>query len=181
MWLSPSLHGLSPPGSAAGGDGSVPTDASIAVRPLPGGASRQDRIVRVSWRYRNSYGNVPQRDDVRFNVAIKEIALPASRRPPLIGDYPDLDETKGQNSASIDGGFASNGTTKLVQNVSYLGHSRFIEPAPSMNLRDFKIDFPAKCNRRYLVRILAKRFCFDQSLTVYGTTDHLLYTDASCD
>lgn len=169
------------PGSKSQGDGSAPTDTSIAVFPLPLGESEATQVVRVRWKYLNGYGNVPQRDDVRFNVAVKWTAIPLSGEPPSAGDYPSLDETKGQNFAVIGGEFGNSGAIKLIQNISYFGHSRFTEPMPSTDLRDFRIDLPAKCNRRYLVRILPKRFCFDQSIMAYGTTDHLLYADALCD
>jgi hypothetical protein len=58
---------------------------------------------------------------------------------------------------------------------------RWTEPTASTELRDFRIDLPGACNRRYLVRILPKRFCFDQSTVVYGATGQLLYTDVLCD
>lgn len=169
------------PGSKSQGDGSAPTDTSIAVFPLQLGESEATHVVRVRWRYLNGYGNVPQRDDVRFNVAVKSTAIPLSGEPPSAGDYPGLDETKGQDFAVTGGEVGNSGAIKLIQNISYFGHSRFTEPMPSTDLRDFRIDLPAKCNRRYLVRILPKRFCFDQSIMAYGTTDHLLYADALCD
>ena len=169
------------PGSKSQGDGSAPTDTSIAVFPLQLGESEATHVVRVRWRYLNGYGNVPQRDDVRFNVAVKSTAIPLSREPPSAGDYPGLDETKGQDFAVTGGEVGNSGAIKLIQNISYFGHSRFTEPMPSTDLRDFRIDLPAKCNRRYLVRILPKRFCFDQSIMAYGTKDHILYADALCD
>jgi hypothetical protein len=30
------------------------------------------------------------------------------------------------------------------------------------------------------VRILSKRFCFDQSAVVFGHNDHVLYSDVAC-
>jgi hypothetical protein len=169
------------PGSGPGGDGSEPMDTAVAVLPLPAGEAAVERALRVSWKYLNRYGNVPKRDDVRFNVALRETAIPSDRKAPAASDYPSMDETEGKNFVPIDGQVGTAGSAKLVQNISYVKHVRWTEPTASTELRDFRIDLPGTCNRRYLVRILPKRFCFDQSNIAYSAADHLLYADVLCD
>lgn len=166
------------PGS---GDGSEPANISAAVLPLPAGEIGADRLLRVSWSYLNSYGDVPQRDDVRFNMAVKTADIPQSGRAPPVSDYPDLDEAKGKNFTAIDGEIGASGTALLIRNASYFGHAKFTEPTPSTGLRKFRIDLPAQCGRRYLVRLLPKRICFDQSDAAYGEKGQLLYADIRCD
>ena len=176
------LYTLCPaPQLGAGGDGFEPKDASVAVLSLPAGETGADRLLRVSWRYLNNYGNVPQRDDVRFNVAVKETRIPSSGEAPAAGDFPSMEETKGKRFTPIYGEIGVSGSAKLIQNASYRGHARWTEPMASTDLREFGIDLPGKCNRRYLVRILPKRFCFDQSNIAYSSADHVLYADVVCD
>ncbi|CAN7626845.1 hypothetical protein LJR255_004729 [Pararhizobium sp. LjRoot255] len=169
------------PGSVAQGDGSGPANVSTAVLPLPAGEIGAERLLRVSWRYLNSYGAVPQRDDVRFNMAVKTAAIPQSGRAPLASDYPGLDEARGENFTTVDGETGTSGTAMLIRNASYFGHAKFTEPTPSTVLREFRIDLPAQCGRRYLVRLLPKRLCFDQSDTAYAEKGQLLYADIRCD
>ncbi|CAN7584606.1 hypothetical protein LJR235_004179 [Pararhizobium sp. LjRoot235] len=168
-----------PPGSPQG-DGSEPLNSSVTELAPPAGEVNADRLLRLSWRYSNSYGNVPQRDDVRFNIAVKAVAIPSSGRAPLAGDYPDLDEAKGENFTAIDGEIGTSGSALLIRNASYFGHAKFTEPTPSTDLREFRIDLPAQCGRRYLVRLLPKRLCFDQSDTAYAEKGQLLYADIRC-
>jgi hypothetical protein len=163
------------------GDGSEPTDATAAVLPLPPGEIGAVRVLRVSWRYLNRYGDVPQRDDVRFNVAVKETAIPPDGTAPAARDYPSMDEAEGRSFTPIYGEIGTSGSTMLIQNASYLGHAKWTEPTASTDLRDFQIDLPGTCNRRYLIRILPKRFCFDQNNVAYSSADHLLYADVVCD
>jgi hypothetical protein len=169
------------PESGSQGDGSKPTEAAVAVLPLPVGETGLARVLRVSWKYLNSYGNVPGRDDVRFNVAVKETGIPLAGGTPAAGDYPNMDETKGKSFAPISGEVGTSGSARLIQNVSYSGHTKWTEPTASTDFREFKIDLPGKCNQRYLVRILPKRFCFDQSSIAYSTVNHVLYADVACD
>jgi hypothetical protein len=151
------------------------------VLPLPAGEMGAERVVRVSWRYLNRYGNVPQRDDVRFNLAVKETAIPPDGKAPAASDYPGMDEAEGKSFTPVEGEVGTSGSAMLVQNASYLGHVRWTEPTASADVRDFRIDFPGTCNQRYLVRIVPKRFCFDQSNVAYSSADHLLYADVVCD
>ena len=168
------------PGAGPRGDGFGPKELSTAMLPLPAEEMVADRVLRVSWRYLNAYGNVPQRDDVRFNLAIKETTIPPDGQAPAESDYPSMDETKGKSFIPIDGEVGTSGFAKLIQNISYFGHMRWTEPTASTDLREFKIDLPGKCNRRYLVRILPKRFCFDQSDVAYSSADYVLYADVAC-
>ena len=169
------------PESGSQGDGSKPIEAAVAVLLLPAGETGADRLVRVSWKYLNSYGNVPKRDDVRFNVAVKEAGIPPAGGAPTASDYPSMDEAKATSFTPIYGEIGTSGSARLIQNVSYSGHARWTEPTASTASREFKIDLPGKCNQRYLVRILPKRFCFDQSNIAYSTVNHLLYADVVCD
>jgi hypothetical protein len=169
------------PQLGAGGDGFEPKDATVAVLPLPATETGADRLLRVSWRYLNNYGNVPQRDDVRFNVAVKETRIPSTGEAPAASDFPSMEETKGKSFIPIYGEIGVSGFAKLIQNASYRGHARWTEPTAATDLREFRIDLPGKCNRRYLVRTLPKRFCFDQSNIAYSSADHVLYADVVCD
>jgi len=168
------------PETVAQGDISKPVDLSATVLGSSEMETGTDRLLRLSWRYLNSYGNVPQRDDVRFNVAVKSTEIPSSGAAPSPLDYPGLEETTDRNFVAIDGETGTSVSATLIRNVSYVGHSRFADPVPSTDLRAFRLDLPAQCNRRYLVRILPKRFCFDQSGVAYGQVDHLLYADVAC-
>lgn len=169
------------PETGSQGDSSEPTDAAVAVLPLPAGETGSGRVLRVSWKYLNSYGNVPQRDDVRFNVAVKETGIPLASGAPAASDYPNMDEAKGKSFTPISGEVGISGSARLIQNVSYAGHTRWTEPTASTDFREFKIDLPGRCNQRYLIRILPKRFCFDQSNIAYSSVDHVFYADVVCD
>lgn len=168
------------PGSGPQEDGSAPTDLSIAVIPPSSDETEAHHRVRVRWKYLNGYGGVPERDDVRFNVAVKTTAIPLTPEPPSPGDYPNLHEKYGKEISVINENVEASDDTMLIKNVSYVGHSKFTDPIPSIVPRDFKLDIPAKCNRRYLVRLAPKRFCFDQNIMAYSATNYLLYADTVC-
>ena len=138
------------------------------------------RILRLRWKYLNNYGGVPERDDVRFNVAVRQQALTKAAAPPLVSDYPSTAEARDTEPAALDGPIGISGSATLIRNVSYSGHTRWTEPAPSTSPRLFELLLPAACNQRHLIRIVPKRFCFDQSNIAYGSKDHLLYADVSC-
>src|SRR3546814_1084300 len=53
-----------------------------------------ERVLRISWRYLNQLGGVPERDDVRFNIAVSERDIPAADSPPDKGDYPRRDAAR---------------------------------------------------------------------------------------
>ena len=60
--------------------------------PLPVGEVGGGRMVRVEWKYLNGYGNVPERDDVRFDLAIKEAPIPRDWAIPRHADYAGMVE-----------------------------------------------------------------------------------------
>ncbi|MDE1991232.1 MAG: hypothetical protein KGI75_01960 [Rhizobiaceae bacterium] len=169
------------PGTAEQGDGAKPEAFSVAQLPLPSGEEDDGRLLRLGWKYLNDFGGVPERDDVRFNVAVKMSAIPSSGEAPAEKDYPDTEETEGRSFVAIDGEIGMSGTATLIRDISYFGHTKFTEPVASTALRAFRLDLPAQCNRRYLVRVLAKRFCFDQSDVKYADEGNLLYADIRCD
>ena len=77
------LYTLCPaPQLGAGGDGSEPTDAAVAVLPLPAGETGADRVLRVSWRYLNQ---LRQRS-------------PEGRRPIQCGSQGDRDSVDRRSS-----------------------------------------------------------------------------------
>lgn len=176
----PLYTGCPAPGAQSGGDGSQPTGASVTVLPLPSAEMDADRLLRLSWRYLNNYGGVPQRDDVRFDIAVRSTLIPSSGEAPSDRDYPSLDETRGENFIAVAGEVGTSDNATLVRNVSYWGHGRFTEPAPSTVPREFRIDLPVQCNRRYLARILPKRFCFDQAGIKYADYGQLVFADIAC-
>jgi hypothetical protein len=131
--------------------------------------------IHLTWNYLNNLGGVPQRDDVRFNVAIIETDIKSEQ--PNAGEYPTLDQSTARGATSIGDGFFSDGTVMILQNVSYAGHHRFSDTTPATAPRVYSIDFPAKVNKRYLIRVLAKRFCFDQQEQKFSNVDHLVSAD----
>jgi hypothetical protein len=169
------------PGMGSEGDDATPTEFAATRLPLPPGENGGGRRLRLSWNYLNDLGGVPERDDVRFDVALKSAAIPSSAQPPAAEDYPDRDETKGKDFIAIDDEIGKSGTATLIRNIAYFGHAKFTEPTPSTKPRAFRLDLPAQCDRRYMARILPKRFCFDQSDVKYADEGHLLYADIRCD
>jgi len=169
------------PAPESEGEGSSLTDAAVQVLPPPAGKAATTRVLRVSWKYLNSYGGVPERDDVRVNVAIKTTAIPADRTAPESSAYPNVDDAKGIDFEAGDDAIGAVGSSLLIQNVSYAGHRRWTDPTPFAAPRNFQLDLPGKCNQRYLVRLLPKRFCFDQSKAAFSPLDHLIYADVDCD
>ncbi|RWB28229.1 MAG: hypothetical protein EOQ42_34330 [Mesorhizobium sp.] len=138
------------------------------------------RLLRVSWTFRNSYGGVPERDDIRINVAVSAGAIPATGDPPQSGEYPSIEQAKGTSIEAISGPVSSAGSSLLIENVSFGGHTKWRDPTPSMSPRSFQIDLPGECNRRTLIRLMPKRFCFDQSQAAFSEADHLIYADVQC-
>ncbi len=169
-----------PPGTQPGGDGSGPTDLQAAVLPIPAGEVAGGRILRLNWQYLNGYGDVPQRDDVRFNIAIRSTPIPQSGKPPPETDFPTPSEARDDSFNAIAGDVGTSGSAMAVLNLSYLGHARFTEPTPSTAPREYRANVPAMCNRRYLVRILPKRFCFDQTGIRYAEHGELMFKDIMC-
>lgn len=167
-----------PPGG--GGDTFVPVDFSADVHSQPAAASGARMILRLSWKYLNGYGYVPARDDVRFNVAFETTDVPLVRGPPTQHEYPTIDEGKGKDFVAEAGGVGRSGSATLLKDVSFVGHKKWTDPLPSNVARLYSVDIPAACGKRYLFRILPKRFCFDNSGERFSETEHLFYKDMYC-
>jgi hypothetical protein len=168
------------PGVAEQGDASEPRDFSAKVLPILSADLHSDRLLRLNWRYLNNYGNVPERDDVRFNIAITSTDIPVSRAAPAAESYPAIEDAEDKSFMAIVNDVGASSGRMLIRNLSYLGHAKFTEPTSSSALRSYHLDLPARCNRRYLIRLLPKRFCFDQNLLAYGKKDYLHYVDVMC-
>jgi hypothetical protein len=130
--------------------------------------------------YLNALGGVPERDDVRFNLALKEIAIPAGGQQPDSSQFPSLTDAEGANAQMISDFLGNIQGGKLLTNASFAGHTKWTDPAPTTIPRDYKILIPAACDKRYLIRLVPKRFCFDQSNEVFGSVDHTTWVDVSC-
>jgi hypothetical protein len=169
------------PAPESAGETSALEEAAATVLPAPADETRFRRVLRVSWTYLNSYGGVPERDDVRFDVAVKTAAIPADRAAPKPSDYPTMSDVRMAEPESSARPVASAAGGLVIANVSYAGHRRWTDPEPSVDPRRFRLDLPAQCNQRYLIRLVPKRFCFDQSNIAYGPLEHKIYADIVCD
>ncbi|TGQ96263.1 hypothetical protein EN847_33860, partial [Mesorhizobium sp. M1C.F.Ca.ET.204.01.1.1] len=101
-------------------------------------------------------------------MAVGAAAIPANGDPPQSGEYPSIEQAKGTDAVAISGPVSSAGSSLLVQDVSFAGHTKWSDPTPSMSPRTFQIDLPGECNRRTLIRLVPKRFCFDQSQAAFS-------------
>ncbi len=162
------------------GDPSEPREITVQVLSAPSGEASGGRLIRVSWRYLNDLGGVPERDDVRFNIAVKEISIPSGGAPPAKGEYPSMEEATASNLEPLDEEIGVSGSVTVIKNASFAGHAKWTDPPAAHSPRQYEINLPGKCNRRYLARILPKRFCFDQSNVTYSAKDYLLYADVLC-
>jgi hypothetical protein len=157
-----------------------------------------NRKAVVNWTYLNGLGGVPQRDDVRFNLAVKEVDIPIDASSPKNDDYPsrqaaadpyfaqpdkkgdihycDLDMQREKTCHIINpdqGEF-------FINNISYAGHIRNTTPEPALKPRQYSVVIPTQCNKRYLARLVPKRFCFDRSGVLASNVDHVKYFDVHC-
>ncbi len=155
-------------------DPALPTDLFILVGPNPDNDSNEfTRKISILWKYHNTLGNVPERDDVRFNVAVKETDLPSGQGEPAPQDFPTLRQaTSVQRPGPED--------LIVLENVSFKGSTKWTDAPPVSGPRDYAVEAPARCGKRYLVRIVPSRFCFDQSGQLFGTKDHLFHADVTC-
>jgi hypothetical protein len=179
-----------------------PSEMEIATSPIDGNPQEKfpfDRKVSVNWTYLNGLGSVPQRDDVRFNLAIKEVEISDQDVEPRMELYPTLEETfdpyfadaKKQGKIHYcNFGFVRDELCHIlrlergeyfINNLSYQGHVRNTMPDPTHSPRNYKVVIPARCNKRYLVRLVPKRFCFDQSGVLASSVDHVAYFDVKCE
>lgn len=168
------------PAPGSGGDTFVPMNFSTEVLSEPTSDETKAKKLRVSWKYLNAYGDVPERDDVRFNVAFRQTDMPPGESSPKPQDYPTVREANGADFVAVVGEIGGSGSAALLKDVSFLGHKKWTDPPPSDVARFYSIDVPAICGTRYLFRILPKRFCFDNSGIRYSEADYLLYKDIDC-
>lgn len=155
-----------------------PENFALVVQPNRDGAGQKmPHEFTLSWTYLNGLGDVPARDDVRFDVAIREAAIPTGGTPPLPGEYPTLDDLKGSSASELGGGAFSDGRNLIFRNLSFVGHSKWTDPPPTTVPRQYRLSVPADRRKRYLIRVSPKRFPFDQSGELYSDKDHLFFVD----
>lgn len=135
------------------------------------------KAVHLSWNYFNELGGVPERDDVRFHVAIREADTPIGSGAATLADFPTIEQTKGIGATKISGETYTDGQILIVKDISFAGHVRWTDPTPTSTARLYRVAFPAERNKRYLIRLVAKRFCFDQSREKYSPIDHVVSVD----
>jgi hypothetical protein len=159
-------------------DPSAPSDFSIEVTPNRDGITEvMPREVHLSWKYLNSLGGVPERDDVRFNVAIIETDITATGGDPTPDQFPTIEQAKGIGATDLGGGVYTDGRILILKDVSFFGHRKWTDPAATTFPRQYRVDFPASTGKRYLIRVLSKRFCFDQSGEKFSNADHVFSVD----
>lgn len=168
------------PAPGAGADTFVPFDFSIAPMTMANTDGFQSAL-HLTWRYLNGYGDVPERDDVRFDIAVREKEIPVAQAPPATTDYPSMADVKAtEASPSLGSVFKLRNDTLLLLNASYSGHRKWSDTPPAKGPRSYSITIPAVCGKRYLIRVVPKRFCFDNTGVVYGHADHLVDYDFPC-
>ncbi len=157
------------------------------------------RLAEIRWNYVNAFGDVPTRDDVRFNLAFRASDLPETSLEPIPAEFPDIEETYdpwpeqtprpggghycdfGSFRAKTCHRFEADSGLLILNNISYRGHVRNTAPTPTTKPRRYAVRLPVRCGKRYLARLVPKRFCFDRSGVVPGSIDHLAYFDVRCD
>lgn len=159
------------------GDGFDAKDFTTEVNWQP--QDRERPALRLKWRYWNGYGEVPTRDDVRFNVAVIVTDLPPDARLPFDFEFPPVPAAKGSQFTTTRGEVGVSGSAIVLKNASFAGHKKWTDPSPAIAMRDYAIDVPAVCGKRYLFRVLPKRFCFDYSGIVYGS-GYTVHADIAC-
>jgi hypothetical protein len=135
------------------------------------------REVQVAWTYLNNLGGVSERDDVRFNMAILEADVPANGAAPQSGDFPSIEQTNGVGAGTLSVGAYTDGRLLIVKDISFVGHRRWTDPVAATAPRPYQVNFPAQQNKRYLIRIMAKRYTFDQSIEKLSNADHVFAVD----
>ena len=155
-------------------DPSAPAFRDPTVMP---GDDGQSVIISLSWDYYNSLGGVPERDDVRFHLAIRDVALPSDGVGTNENDYPSMAATTATQATRILDEIYRQDDIVIITNISFDGHRKWTEPAPTKTARLYKVRFPGVRGRRYLVRILAKRFGFDRGGEVFSDVDHVFAID----
>lgn len=146
--------------------------------------------ITAKWKYYNGFGEVPTRDDVRFDLAIRAVDMSGQSGawpPPTSSDYPD---PSGMVRRRIGGGTPGGLDTEIVEiarlltDIAYWEHWEYTDPTPTNGPRDYQVSFPARCHHRYLFNTVPKRFCFDAPGAVkysQNTAGHKWYVDVMCD
>lgn len=156
----------------------APTNFNITVSDNRDGSSEPlPKEIHLTWNYLNGFGGIPERDDVRFNVAVLETDIPIGGGNPNASDFPTIDQAKGLQAVEVGNGVYTEGNVMLFEDLSFAGHKQWTDPSPTAAPRQYRIDFPAESNKRYLIRVLSKRFCFDQTGELYGGVDHVVSVD----
>jgi hypothetical protein len=150
-------------------------DLKMEILPGVDGASPYSRKMQISWKYLNTLGGVPERDDVRFHIAIREMA--ASGTAPVDADYPTITQAKGDEGTLLREGIYTDQGLLILKDVSFAGHLKWTDPSATLTPRDYRIAVPAAPGRRYLIRIVAKRHTFDGSREAYSDANHTAYLD----
>ena len=138
--------------------------------------------VTIEWKYWNNFGGVARRDDVRFDMAVLGANIPADSGSSSPDEFPPMEPLSASGSGmQIE---VPSEDEFFLRNISYFGHTKFTDPempSPPGTLRQYKVRFPAQCGRRYLVRVVAKRFCFQhEPKLAFGSRDHLSSVDVVC-
>jgi hypothetical protein len=160
------------------GDAFAPDNFALSSTVNRDGAGQlMDREVHLSWTYLNGLGAVPERDDVRFNVAVQEVTVAAGAQPPPPTDYPSLDEVKGIGASELAPGIFTDGRNVIFRDLSFAGHRRWTDPPPTTVPRQYRLVFPAASGKRYLIRVSAKRYTFDGAVEAFSDKDHVFFID----
>jgi hypothetical protein len=144
--------------------------------------------IIFGWKYHNSFGGVPTRDDVRFHIAIREVEIPDDGSNPEDAAFPTIVQARGMGASSLGNEVFKDGDVVIIKNVSFEGHKKWTDPAPTNGPRDYSVAFPASSGKRYLIRLISKRFTFDQisrnnpgeaDSVMYSSYDHTLWVDTN--
>jgi len=116
---------------------------------------------RLTWQYQNDYGDVPDRDDVRFDVVLQQVPLtdPAGKTASSV--YPSVELPQTGSLASLLSSANGDGIAR-IHNVAPGNQPIYTDPAPSDRPRQYELKLPPlQCGYKYVASIKAKRFCFD--------------------
>lgn len=133
-------------------------------------------VLEVRWRYLNGFGDVPSRDDVRFDLAV------TLQQVEEVANYMDVEDKLRSFSISeySDNSFTLSSEDSLfIRNISYAGHNAFTDPVPTVIQRDYRVRVPVPSGKRYSVLLVPKRFCFDRDGIALGTTIHQVTVEHS--
>ena len=159
-------------------DASAPTGFLLEVTGNREGVTESfAKEIHFSWKYLNSFGGVPERDDVRFHLAILETEIPSGGVNTPIKDFPTVEQTKGIGATQVSDNIYRDGEITILKDITFSGHLRWTDPAPAITPRQYFIALPAAKDKRYLIRLMAKRYTFDQTVEKYSDADHVFSVD----